>query len=540
MAKTAGCAELAGLLQASADGDLPAGDRAAVEAHLSACDSCSRETARLKENSAYLQEALAPFRMPAEFPSDFLFRLPRKDGKRRAGGPAAAPQATKTLVLGDTRERRFPVLPVLLGAGFLAGAAGLGWLFFGPREPVRRTGPLGTLPPVKPREKPGAGPADGQEVRPPEGRLPPPGGERPPASAPAPGQPFRAAADLVAAARGVRNGAFGPVISRGWDLLAGTPDEAKAVLDAANAEKDPVQRAALVLSLAADGRDETRVALRGFLVDGAPEVRAAAALGLARSLSHENPARRAIPSGPPLNLAVQVGPLAEDPGRAELAARLGTETEAAVRRILVQVLGPTASTDPGVRDRLLDGVRGSFGEEFRDPCLRALSGVQDPAMVPVLAEVLGSPNTPKSLQGTLVEAMLGADHNASAEAFAALLPSAEAVDLRRTLVASLARAGGATAERALVQVLSSDSEASVRAAAVLSLRNFPSRAVLDAIQSRAENDPDQMVRQEAERMAAQLRSTVEKSEGAPAGGGHEEPPDNPPPEPPPPGDGGGG
>lgn len=532
----AGCQEVAGLLHGLAVGDLPAGDRAAVEAHAAACASCAKETARLRDNAAYLQDVLGTFRMPPEFPADFLLALPPKDGKRRA--PAGAPAAPRTVVLGDTSTRRFRAGPLLLGAGMLGGVVVLGWLFLGPEKEVqRREVEFRTVPDVKERAERGKGAADGKAAG---TAAPAPNGGKPPA--PGEGvrtfQAMRTAADLLAALRGVRGDAWGPAIARGWDLLAGTPAEAAAVRDAAAAEKEPGLRAALVLVLAADGREETRATLRGWLSDPSPEVRGAAALGLARSLSYENPSKRAVPAGPPLGLAVQVGALEDDPGRADLALRLGQESEESVRRILLQVLGPTAGADPQVRDRILDGVKGAYGDEMRETCVRALAGVQDPAIVPGFAEALGNPGTPRALHPVLIEGMMAADQAAAAEALAGLIPAADGADFRRTLVVALGKAGGASAESTLLRVLSGDGDASVRMEAVRALQKYPSRASLDAAEAASENDADQAVRTESERIARILRPTVEKMEGGPAGGddgGGGDP--HPQPEPPPEGGG---
>ncbi len=534
----AGCQEVAGLLQGLADGDLPAGDRTAVEAHISGCPSCTKEAARLRENAAYLQEVLGSFRMPPEFPAEFLLALPRKDGKRRgAAGPAAPP---KSVVMGATSARGLRMGPILAGAALLCGAGFLGWLFLGRDKPVeKREWKSSQLPDVQEREDQGKGAADGRK-----GTTPPPpvkGGKTgDPAQPPPPAwQAMRTAQEFLAAVRAAKGDGFGAIVARGWDLLAGTPAEAAAVRDAASAEKDARLRAAMVLALAADGREETRTALRGFLADGAPEVRTAAALGLARSLSYENPAKRAVPSGPPLSMAVQVGALEDDPARAELAGRLALESEDAVRRILVQVLGPSAGADARVLESLLDGVKGAYGDEMRETCVRALSGVQDKAIVAGFAEALGNAATPKALHGPLVEGMLAADREAAVEALTALLPSADGTEFRRSLVEAVGRAGGGSAEGTLLQVLANDAEPSVRVTAAAALQRFPSRAVLDALQAAVDNDADQMVRVEAERVARIVRPTVEKAEGGSGegdGGGGDPPAPEPQPQPEPPPD----
>ncbi|HEU4394487.1 MAG TPA: HEAT repeat domain-containing protein [Planctomycetota bacterium] len=508
MTPSAGCSEVGGLLQALVDGDLTAAERTSVEGHLAGCPSCTAEGARLRDNAAYLGEILSPLRMPADFGSDFLFRLPKKDPKRRAApAPAAAP---RSVVMGETRSRRGSPVLVIAGVVFLAAAGGLGWLFFRPPAPVARKDPL-ALPEVKERPPKGQGDADPRKTAP--NPAPAGGGTRPSATpTPTTGGPVLNAADLVALVRSIKNDAFGAAIQRGWDLLAGTPSEGKGVRDAAEAEKDPKVRAALVLCLGASQDADLRAAVASFLADAAAEVRIAAALGLARSLAFEAPAKKQVPAGPPLSIAVSVGVLADDRTRSDLVGRLSTESDPAVRRVLVLALAPSAAADPTIRDRVLEGVRGAWGDELREVCVKALQGVQDAALVPALAEALTQPGTPKTLHGDIIETMLAADRNAAAEAIAGLVGQAESPELRRTLVQALGRAGGDAAKRGLLAVLSGDSEGAVRLTAIQGLNLFPDREVLEALQRAAENDGDHQVRQSAENAAKALGAKLDQPE----------------------------
>ena len=77
-------------------------------------------------------------------------------------------------------------------------------------------------------------------------------------------------------------------------------------------------------------------------------------------------------------------------------------------------------------------------------------------------------------------------------------------------------AEGERAGRAVLQALASDAEASVRLAAVQALNRFPTRESADAAQRAADNDSDQMVREEADRVAQAIRRALEKAEGAEA------------------------
>jgi HEAT repeat protein len=525
--RTGACQETEALLQGLADGVLDAAERAALEAHLAGCPACTAEAARLRDNAAFLQEVLGPFRLSPGYATDFLFKLPRKDPRRRAAPAPAA--ASRTMVLGDgPPRRRSPLL--LAGGACLLGAGGfLAWSFLsGPGETVRIDRQR-TLPDVQPRDAKGDGPADAKRTGPAPVKPGPGGTQAGGTGAPrAPGgggtEPIRSAADLLATLRGVRGEAFGPVIQRGWDLLAGSPPEAKAARDLAGKEKDPRVRAALVLCLGADGGPEARAAAREFLGDEAPEVRTAAVLALARALSFDSPGKRPEPTGPPLGAVVQVGALADDPGRADLAARLGAESDPLVRRAILVVLAHAAGADPAIRDRLLEGVGGAWGDDLRETSLRSLQGVQDPVVAEKLAELI--PGAPKALHAALVEAMVAADARTAADRLGDLLAKAEGTELRKLLVGACSKAGGAAAQKALVEVLGGDQDASVRLAALSALQRFPSKEVLEAV-VRAENDADQGVRQEAERVAKILRESVNKTEG-----GQENPPaDNPPPAP---------
>ena len=157
MSASAGCAEVGTLLQPLVDGDLSAAERATVESHLAECPSCTAEGARLRDNAAYLQEILSPLRMPADFGADFLFRLPKKDPRKRsAPAPSGAP---KSIVMGDTRARRGSPLVAIGVVVFLAAAGGLGWLFLRPPAQVVRKD-LMTLPDVKERPPKGQGDAE--------------------------------------------------------------------------------------------------------------------------------------------------------------------------------------------------------------------------------------------------------------------------------------------------------------------------------------------------------------------------------------------
>jgi anti-sigma factor RsiW len=513
-----GCPEAQGLVQFLADGGLAASERAALEAHLAGCPACTAEAARLQQNSVFLRETLAPFRMPGDLPTEWLFQLPPRDAKRRAPAPAA-PAAPRTTVFGETRSRGRGPVRWIVGAVVLGAAGVLGWLFLHEEEPVQRRASRPTVEAGE-RPEPGKGAADGRKIEPPKPVPPAPGGATAPAPT-APGQPMRTAADLAAALRAVRGDGWAPVVHRGWDLLAGSPAELAAAKDLAAKEKDPKVRAALALCLGALGSDESRAAAASFLGDDAAEVRAAAAAGLARALSFEAKDKRTVPLGPPLNVGVMVGTLAEDGLRAELAGRLQAEPEAAVRRTLASLLGPTAGSDPGIRDRMLDGVKGLYGDDLREACLRSLHGVKDASLVAAFAEALVQPGTPRALQKPLIEGMVDADAAAAAERLGGLMAQAEGVDLRKEILQGIARAGGEPAQRALLSILASDPESKVRLAAAGALQRFPAREVLDALQRAAEADLDQEVRQEAERAAKALKPQVEKPEGA---GGAENPP----------------
>jgi HEAT repeat protein len=531
MARTAGCQEVEALMQALADGGLTAAERAILESHLAGCPACTAEAARLRDNAVFLQEVLSPLRLAPDFTTDFLFRLPKKDPKRKAApAPSAGP---RTMVIGGAEPRRRGALGWVLGVGLLGAAGVLAWAYFGRTDQPFHREILRPAPEVKPRPEKGLGAADPRGAGGGTAKSPPPGtGSRPAGGqaipvkpGPAGGaSPVRTAAELVATLRGVRGDTFGAVIQRGWDLLAGSPAEAKAARELASKEKDPRVKAALVLCLGSDGGEEARAATRSFLGDESPEVRGAAALALARSLSFENPAGKVlVHSGPPLGLGVPIGALADDPGRGELLARLSSEGDAGVRRVLVQALGPTAASDAGVRDHILDGVKGAYGDDMREACVASLKGVQDPSVVAAFAAALEQPGTPKSLYTALVEGMVAADARAAAEVMGDLIPKAESPDLRCQLVTACARVGGAAAQKAVLAALS-DQDAKVRLAAVAVLRRFPSREVLDAVQKAAENDADQAVRQEGETVAALIKASMEKLEGP-----REVPPgDNPP------------
>jgi len=523
MAGPGGCQEVAGLLQGAADGALPAAEREAVAGHAASCPACAKEMARLSDNSAYLKETLSPFRMPQDFSADFLFTLAPKDQKRR---PApAAPAAPRSTVMGDTRDRGPGPMRFVVGGVLLVAAGGLAWLFFGPEEPPpSRPAP----PPVpEPKERPPKGKGPGDPVfTSPKTETDLYKKEAPRPSLASTGDRLKNCGDLVSLLRGVKGDAYEPIIRRGWDLLAGNADEARAAREIVGKEKDAKVRAALALCIGADASEENRAALVGLLTDESPEVRAAAALGLARSLSFESPQKKRLPSGPPLNTNVDVGLLPEGSGRAEISARLGAENETSVRRVLLALLGPTAPSDPAVRDRLLEGVKGAFGEEAREAALKALHGIQDASLVAPFTEALGQHGTSRALQAALIDAIAVADRASAGEAFANLLASAEGAELRRDLVNACGKVEGEKAGRAVLQVLSNDQDASVRLAAVQVIQKFPSREAMDAAQRAAENDSDQGVRQAAEVAAKHIKGIVEKAEG----GG-----DNPPPA-----DGGGG
>ncbi len=488
MPRTAGCQEAESLMQALADGALAAKERATLEAHLPDCPDCTAEAARLRDNAVFLQEVLSPLRLAPEFATDFLFKLPKKDPKRKA-----APAAPRTMVIGASAPRRSGPLRWVLGLSLLGGAGLLAWAFFGREGETFHREPQRPTPEVKPRPEKGQGAAD-PKSGPGAGTLHPAGGPKvvppqPPRGAPPATSPFRSAVDLLAALRAVRGDAYGAAIQRGWDLLAGSPAEAKAARELASKEKDPRVRAALVLCLGADGGEEARAAARSFLGDEAPEVRTAAALAVARALSIDAPAGKVlVPSGSVLGISVPIGPLADDPGRGELLARLSAEADLETRRTLVLSLGPTAASDIGVRDHLLDGVKGAYGDDLRATCLAAVRDVRDPAAVAAFAAALDQPGTAKALQPALVDAMVAADARAAADLFAEILPRAESPDLRCKMVVACANAGGAAAQKTLLSTLATDQEGKVRLAAVALLRKFPSREVLEAVQKAAGGD----------------------------------------------------
>jgi HEAT repeat protein len=520
MATTGNCQDTQGLLQVLVEGGLTAGERAAVEAHVAGCPACTAEGARLKDNADFLREVLGPFRMPADLTPEFLLALPPKDQKRKTAAPSAAP---RTLVLGDTRPRGASPWKWIGVLVFLGAAGALGWLFLSGEKPQ---GPrvVPDLPEVTSRPPAGQGPADGKKPLPKP--LVPKPGVKPPVTPEPPAEAPKSAADLVASLRAVRGDGFNRVIWAGWALLASHPAEAKAIRDLAAAEKDARLRAALVACIGADGTDENRSALAGHLSDPAAEVRGAAVLALGRSLSFDNPQKRPpIGSGPPVSFTVEVGAMVEDPARGTLASRLSSESEPAVKRLLVAVLAASAPSDPAIRDALLEAVKGTWGDDLREPALKALFGMKDPAVVEAYADVLVRQGTPKSLHGPLIEGMAAADEAAAAAKLAELLPKAEGADLRREILHALSRLGGPAAQKAFTDALAGDQDATVRLAAVTALRKFPVREVLDAVQHAAENDGDHAVRQEADQVAKILKATLEKAEGQ---GG-----DNPPAPPPP-------
>lgn len=523
MATTGSCQETQGLLQVLVEGGLNATERGSVEAHMATCPACTAEGARLQANAAFLKETLGPFRMPADLTPEFLLALPRKDQKRRSPAPAAA-AAPRTFVLGDTRARGVSPWKWIGGIGFFAAAAGLGWLFLSDGEKTVRRGPA-PIPGAGERPAPGDGAADGKKVAK-SGPRPGPadtGKKTAPVPVP-PSEPVRTAAELAATLRGVRGeGGYTAVVHKGWALMATAPAEAQAVRDLAAEEKEARVRAGLVACLGADGGDENRTALRGYLGDEAPEVRGAAALALGRSLSIENQ-RKLLPSGPPLALFIDVGPMADDPARGDLAARLSVEGDAGVRRVLISVLAGTAPTDPAIRDLLLEGVKGTYGDEFQEPCVRALQGVKDPAVVDAFAAAMVDLRTPKSLHGALLEGMIAADEKAAGEKLAELLAGAQGADLRKEILGALGRVGGPAAQKAFTDALAGDADATVRLAAATSLQRYPSKEVQDALQRASENDSDQAVRQEAERVAKTMEGALKRAEG----GGGDVPPVDPP------------
>ncbi len=520
MKRAISCAEVGPLLHAHADGELPPPERAAVDGHLETCANCARESARMRGNLAYLGEVMARQRLAADFDSSFLFALPRKTA--RAVAAASARAAPRSVVIGGPRRKSRGGLYVVAGVIVAAGAAGAWWAFR-PAPAVRVDGGVRSSVPEPGHRPPRTeGPADPRPVAPPPETPPKPRpgtGETTPA---APGV-VRSAAELIAAVRAHRGG-YLPVVGRGWSLLVEQPKEAAAVADAARAEKSAKLRAALVLCLGFDGSQDARGLVREFLADAAGEVRAAAAFGLARSLSFDSPQKRAIPTGEPLSMAVEVGPMEEGAALGELTGRLSTESDDGARRALVLVLSATAPSSAEVRARLLDGVKGAYGEELRDACLRGLRGVQDPAIVDALADALGHVQTPTALRPALVEAMIEADRVAAAEALARLAHAADDAAARRTLVDGVAKAGGATAETALQGFAQNDPDAAIRGAAVAALARFPSETTLGVLERIAEGDADQQVRVGAEAAAAHVRGMVEKAREAPpaeAGGGGE-------------------
>jgi hypothetical protein len=524
-ARTGLCQETDALLQGLADGVLSADERATLEAHLAGCPACTAEAARLRENAQFLQETLQPLRLAPDWPTDFLFQLPRKDPKRRAAPAPAA--AAKSTVYGETRARKRSPLLLVVGVVVAGGGAALAWAVLSPGETVQRPDRDRPPPEVKERAEKGVGPADpkkGPATQPKPGPAGGSGTGAPQKVGDLPGGPIKTAADLVAALRAVKGSAFAAVVARGWDFLAGTPAEGKAVREAASKEKDPKVRAALVLCLGADGGDDARTFAREFLADDAAEVRGAAALALARSLSFESQGKKPVDSGQPLATPVLVGPLPEDARRGDLVGRLAAEPDPGVRKVLLQILAHSAAADASIRERILEGVKGVYGDELREASIRALGEVKDAAVVEAFAEALVQPGTAASLHPVLVEGMVKADRKAASERLGDLLQKAQSPETRRLLVAACPQAGTPAAQKALVDALGSDQDAGVRTAIVRALQGFPSKEVLDAVHRAAENDADQGVRQEAERVHGVLKASLGKAEG-----GQENPPaDNPP------------
>jgi HEAT repeat protein len=496
---------MATLLHVYADGELPAGDRTAVEEHLADCPTCAAEGARTRENSQYLQEVMAPFRMPPDFDTAFLFALPKRTGR----APEAARVAPKTVVLGGVRRRRSKA-PFFVGGAVAVVAVFALWRPWESSGPVRRDPrdePSDTQPGVRPPR--GVGPADPTPPpkKPPVNRTPSGSGTTPPLkdTPVAPGV-VRSGADLVAEIRKGRPGGYGPAIQKGWAFLIGTPAEAAVVRDAAQAETSDAVKAALVTCLGFDGSEDSRSLVRGFLGDSEPGVRMGAILALARSHSFTSATKRPVSSGPPLGLAVEIGVIEDASGRSELASLLGGESETSVRQVLIQILGVNAS-DPDVRAKLIEGLGGAFGPELVKPSLLALKGVQDPSVAEAVAAALGNHSFPEDLRGMALDVLVEAGPETGAAALAGLISSEQDMERRRKFVEAMSRVAGPRAEQALREVATSDNEPAVRTAAVYLLSKYPTEEVLAILRRVAQDDSDQNVRQTAETSVA----TVEKS-----------------------------
>jgi len=505
------CPEVSPLVQPWADGELPAADRGLLEEHVASCPSCRRETARVRDNGAFLQEMLQGFRLPGNFDRAFLFRLPRKSARAVAAAAAAAPApAAGTTVITAAPARGGSPAGWIAGAVLVALVAGLAW-WFGSGEEDRPADGQGRPAPI-PRSKDGKGPADARPVPLPGTKGPGPAGVGPKPPVPgggeaAGGPAARTAEDLIRLLR--KGGRYGPVVAQGWSILAASAAEAARIREALAKETAPEVRAALALLLGASKEEANLEALRGLLRDGSALVRQAAILGLARALSLDSPVKQRHQVGPPLSFGVEVGAMGEAGGVAEFAGLLGGEPDAGVRATLFQVLGASAATEATARQRLLDALKGDFGDELRDEGLKGLQGVKEATLPAALAELLREPTFPKRLQQPVLALMLEADRVAASEALAGIVSGIEDADLRRHVLDGVASGAGKGAEKALLDALSGDAEAGIRSAAAAHLARYPTEETLAALEKASEHDENQGVRETAARSLEQVRRVLE-------------------------------
>jgi len=487
------CSEIAALLHVYADEELPQGELSVVEDHLADCASCSLEASRDRENAQFLSEVLTPFRAPAEFSADFLL-----EEEAAAVAAPAQKRKPKSVVMGAPPPgASIPWKAIVVGL-LVAGAAAAAWALLsgGTAETEPDVPSRGD---VEPGERPetGEGAADPKKGR--NGnsssKSVSPGTYTGPAKRTAP----KSVADLVTMVRHRTGRMLGQIVEQGWGVIMSSPGALKALQAAADKERNGPRRATLVLMMAAGGKEAIQDALSGYLVDGAAEVRISAVLGLARSLSWENPSKHLIKTGEPLAYGVEIGPITDPDWRTRLSDRLDSEADLDVRRLLLRVLSFGARNDASMSPLLVKGVAGDFGDEMRAECLAALRGTKGPAIVPGLTRLLTSPGTPADMFDGIALAMIEADADSAAQAFGDLLGEERSLDRRKMLVKALVRSEVSLSFTLLRDVASSDREAALRALAARGLAKDVSKESLEVLTRAATNDADPEVQRHARR-----------------------------------------
>ncbi len=492
------CSEVAERLCAYADGEVPRSFREAIDTHLEGCPRCRSEADRLVSNLEFMKTSMAILAAGDGDDASFLDVL---KPKTRAEVAAAEREIT-----GEVPSHRLRNAIVALAV--LAAAIAVWFVFFAGdpdeeeiEEPANgRSSKATTRPDPTRSTPPRTGPTRRDPTRPPRG-----------SPRPVPARPRQGVSldDLpMTLARALRKTNAATAVPRIVQAASNGLKTAEQVakvrgLVARGGSPEATGFILIILGSGPGPESYRPMLLTRLRADPAAQLRAAAAVALCRSGKRNRRVRYlekfTVPVANPTPTVTSA-----------LLGALTTESEAAVRGLLVDLVGPASRKDGKVAASLMQTLTQSGDVATAKRIIVALSGTRHPAVAGELLRWLESGSVPGKLLGHAVGLLRTMDAKKAAQAAGSLLRTTQGLDERSALLGSLAGSTDDATLSLLMEILGRDPEASLRRQAVEHLSAAPFEKVRAALEAAEQGDSDPEVR----RVAADVLAAKRKREKA--------------------------